>query len=94
MKHFLTMLDLDADQLRSMLQEAAEMKQAHLEGRRTPLLADLKPGGRYVAVDLDRAGGVPLLVGRLIAARLVDGQQITPSGRTIGEEASKDELSN
>ncbi len=30
--------------------------------RRTPLLADLKPGGRYVAVDMDRAGGVPLLV--------------------------------
>ena len=57
--------------------------------RRTPLLADLKPGGRYVAVDLDRAGGVPLLVQRLVSAGLVNGQQMTPSGRTIGEEASK-----
>src|SRR5229473_495689 len=56
--------------------------------RRTPLLADLKPGGRYVAVDLDRAGGVPLVVQRLVSAGLVDGLQITPSGRTIGEEAS------
>ena len=57
--------------------------------RRTPLLADLKPGGRYVAVDLDRAGGVPLLVQRLVSAGLVNGQQMTPSGRTIGEEAGK-----
>jgi len=56
--------------------------------RHTPLLADLKPGGRYVAIDLDRAGGVPLLVQRLVAAGLVDGQQMTPSGRTLGEEAS------
>jgi dihydroxy-acid dehydratase len=57
--------------------------------KRTPLLADLKPGGRFMAVDLDKAGGVPLLVQRLVSAGLVDGQQMTPSGRTIGEEASK-----
>lgn len=56
---------------------------------RTPLLADLKPGGRYVAVDLDLAGGVPLLVQRLVSAGLVDAQQMTPSGRTLGEEANK-----
>src|SRR5437764_2349247 len=48
--------------------------------RRTPLLADLKPGGRYVAVDLDRAGGVPLLVQRLVSAGSVHGPQMTRSG--------------
>src|SRR6202048_5222184 len=57
--------------------------------RRTPLLADLKPGGRYVAVDLDRAGGIQLLAQRLVSAGLVDGQQMTPSGQTIGEEAGR-----
>src|SRR6266496_2032525 len=56
--------------------------------KRTPLLADLKPGGRYMAVDLDHAGGVPLLVQRLVSAGLVGGKQMTPSGRTIGEEAN------
>ncbi len=56
--------------------------------RRTPMLADLKPGGRFVAVDLDRAGGIPLLAQRLISAGLIDEKQLTPGGRTLGEEAS------
>ncbi len=54
---------------------------------RTPLLADLKPGGRYVALDLDRAGGVPLVAQRLVAAGKVHENEITPSGRTFGQEA-------
>jgi dihydroxy-acid dehydratase len=56
---------------------------------RTPLLADLKPGGRYVAVDLDRAGGTQLLAQRLVEAGLADGSQMTPSGRTLAEEAAE-----
>jgi dihydroxy-acid dehydratase len=55
---------------------------------RTPLIADLKPGGRFVAADLDRAGGIPLVAQRLLQAGLMDGAQLTPTGRTIGEEAS------
>src|SRR5690606_35821469 len=55
--------------------------------RRTPLLADMKPGGRYVATDLYRAGGVPLILKRLDEAGLLHREQITVSGRTIGEEA-------
>ena len=40
---------------------------------RTPIIADLKPGGRYSAVDLGRAGGVQLVARRLIEAGLLDG---------------------
>ena len=53
---------------------------------RTPIVADLKPGGRYTAVDLDRAGGSKLLGRRLVETGLVDGSQLTPTGRTIAEE--------
>ncbi len=56
---------------------------------RTPLLADLKPAGRYVAVDLDRAGGVPLLAQRLVEGGYADGSQMTPTGQTLAEEAAK-----
>ncbi len=55
---------------------------------RTPTLADLKPGGRFVAADLDRAGGVPLVVQRLVKAGKLDAGQLTPTGRTIGEESA------
>ena len=55
--------------------------------RATPLLADLKPGGRFVATDLYRAGGVPLILSRLAEVGILKGEAITVSGRTIGEEA-------
>jgi len=54
---------------------------------KTPLLADLKPFGRYVAPDLWRAGGVPLVAARLREAGLLKPDAITVTGRTIGEEA-------
>jgi dihydroxy-acid dehydratase len=56
---------------------------------RTPLIADLKPGGRFVAVDVHRAGGIPLIAKNLLAGSFVDGSQMTVSGRTIAEEARK-----
>jgi dihydroxy-acid dehydratase len=64
-----------------------EMADFERISRKTPLFADLKPGGRYVATDLYRAGGVPLLLSRLSEAGLLHRDQITVSGRTIGEEA-------
>jgi dihydroxy-acid dehydratase len=56
---------------------------------RTPLLADLKPGGKYVAVDIDKAGGVPVIAKRLLDGGYIDPAQITTSGRTLGEEAQE-----
>ena len=55
---------------------------------KTPLLADLKPFGRYVAPDLWRAGGVPLVAARLAEAGLLNPEAMTVSGRTIGDEAA------
>ncbi|MDQ2701205.1 MAG: dihydroxy-acid dehydratase [Actinomycetota bacterium] len=59
--------------------------------RRTPLLADMKPGGRYVATDLHRAGGVPLILKHLKDGGLLHEDEITVTGSTIGEEADKAE---
>jgi dihydroxy-acid dehydratase len=56
---------------------------------RTPLLADLKPGGRYLAADLDRAGGIQLVAARLVEGGYADPDQATVSGRTFGEEAAR-----
>jgi dihydroxy-acid dehydratase len=55
---------------------------------RTPLLADLKPSGRYVATDLFRAGGVGLVTKRLQEAGVLNEDVPTVTGRTIGEEAA------
>lgn len=54
---------------------------------RVPLLADLKPGGRFVVTDLYRAGGTALVAKRLYEAGLLHGDALTVSGRSIGEEA-------
>jgi len=54
---------------------------------RTPLLADLKPGGRFVAADLYDAGGVGLVAKRLLDAGALNEDERTVTGRTIGDEA-------
>lgn len=55
---------------------------------RVPILADLKPGGRFVATDLFAAGGTPLVAQRLLDAQLLRGECLTVTGRTLGEEAA------
>ena len=56
---------------------------------RTPTFVDLKPGGRFVAADLHQAGGIPLVAQRLLEAGLLHADELTVTGDSIGEEASK-----
>jgi dihydroxy-acid dehydratase len=55
-------------------------------GRRVPHIADTKPGGRYVMTDLDRIGGVPVVMKELLDAGHLHGDALTVTGRSIGEE--------
>jgi dihydroxy-acid dehydratase len=57
-------------------------------GRRVPHIADTKPHGRYHMFDVDRVGGVPVVMRELLEAGLLNGDVLTVSGRTMGEELS------
>ncbi len=54
---------------------------------RTPLLADLKPAGKYTAVDVDKAGGIPVIAKRLHEGGYADSKAMTITGKTFGEQA-------
>ena len=56
---------------------------------RVPWIADLKPGGRYVATDLHRAGGTRLVAQRLLEAGVLHGDALTVTGRSIKTEAAE-----
>ena len=56
---------------------------------RTPLLADLKPSGKFVAADVDAAGGIPVIARRLLDGGYAQGSAMTVTGRTLLEEASE-----
>ena len=53
--------------------------------KRTPHIVDMRPGGLYVMVDLDRVGGVPLILKSLLKQGLIHGDALTVSGRTMEE---------
>jgi dihydroxy-acid dehydratase len=55
---------------------------------RTPMIASLRPGGEYLAADLDKAGGMELVAQRLVAAGYLDGSRPTPSGRSLADEVA------
>jgi dihydroxy-acid dehydratase len=55
---------------------------------RTPVFVDIKPGGRFMAADVDKAGGIPVIAKRLVEGNYVDSSTVTVTGRTFGEEAA------
>ena len=55
----------------------------------TPIIADLKPGGRFMAADLHQAGGIQLVAQRLLEGGYLHGDAITVTGKTLREEASQ-----
>ncbi len=62
-----------------------EMHDFHRIGSKVPLLADVKPFGRYVMSDVDRVGGVPVIMRALLDAGLMHGDCLTVTGRTLAE---------
>lgn len=56
---------------------------------RTPVFVDIVPGGKYMAADIDKAGGIPVIARRLLDGGFVDGSAKTVTGRTFAEEASE-----
>lgn len=55
---------------------------------RTPLFADLVPGGQFTAVEVDRAGGIPVIAKRLLDGGFVQGETLTVTGKTYAQEAN------
>jgi dihydroxy-acid dehydratase len=68
---------------------ALEIDDFQTVSERTPLLADLKPSGRFVASDMHRAGGIGLLAKRLLNGKYLHASAPTVSGLTIGAEAER-----
>ncbi|HKE25760.1 MAG TPA: dihydroxy-acid dehydratase [Bryobacteraceae bacterium] len=56
---------------------------------RTPVFVDIKPAGRFMAADIDKAGGIPVIAQRLLDAKLADGSALTVTGRTLADEAAE-----
>jgi dihydroxy-acid dehydratase len=62
-----------------------EMEDFHRIGAKVPLLADVKPFGRFVMSDVDRVGGVPVVMRALLDAGLMNGDCLTVTGKTVAE---------
>jgi dihydroxy-acid dehydratase len=66
-----------------------EMDDFHRIGSRVPLLGDLKPFGRFVMSDMDKVGGVPVVLKALLDAGLLHGDALTVTGKTMAENLAE-----
>jgi dihydroxy-acid dehydratase len=66
-----------------------EMDDFQTISNRTPLFVDLKPGGKFVAADIDKAGGITVIAKRMADGGYADTSALTCTGRTFGEEAAE-----
>jgi dihydroxy-acid dehydratase len=65
-----------------------EIDDFHTIGQRTPLIGDLRPGGRYSASDIDEAGGIGIVIRELLKGGHMDGSAMTVTGRTLAQIAA------
>ncbi len=65
------------------------MDDFHRIGSKVPLLADVKPFGRYVMSDVDKVGGVPVVMKALLDAKLLNGDCLTVTGKTLAENLAE-----
>ena len=65
------------------------MDDFHRIGSKVPLLADVKPFGRYVMSDVDKVGGVPVIMKALLDAKLLNGDCLTVTGKTLAENLAE-----
>jgi dihydroxy-acid dehydratase len=63
-------------------------------GRRTPVIADMKPGGHYVMRDFDMVGGVPLIMKKLLENGLLNGNPLTVTGQTVSKNLEEMHFDN
>ena len=65
------------------------LEDIHRISMKTPLLADMKPAGKFLMYDLDKVGGVPLVMKRLLEIGLIHGDCMTVTGKTVSQNLSK-----
>jgi dihydroxy-acid dehydratase len=68
---------------------ALSLEEFDVISRKVPVIADMRPWGQYTAWELWEAGGIPLIIRRLIEGGIIDGDQMTVTGKTLAQETAE-----